>query len=75
MRPQALAVNARFSSLIGIGFFIGLALLPGRARGQQPQVVDPTGARIFPDVDRFGDPLPAGALARLGLGSGIEQAG
>src|SRR5262249_42627383 len=66
MRPQALAVSCRFSSLIGIGLFIGLALLPGGAQAQQPQGSEHTGTRIFPDVDRFGDPLPAGALARLG---------
>src|SRR5882762_8125760 len=66
MRPQPLAVNCASVSLIVVGTFIGPNLATGPAWGQASQPTVGAGARIFPEVDHFGDPLPAGALARLG---------
>src|SRR5437868_3579859 len=66
MRPQSIAINFASASLVVVGAFIDVGLAPCAAWGQPPQPAASAGARIFPDVDRFGDPLPAGALARLG---------
>lgn len=55
-----------FPLCTALGTLIGVALVPGPSWGQGPPPAEKTPARTFPELDRFGDPLPGGALARLG---------
>jgi RNA polymerase sigma factor (sigma-70 family) len=62
------AVVLAVASLISAG--AGLVALAGRDDGPQPQPGPPKGepgaSAGAPTVDRYGDPLPRGAIARLG---------
>ncbi len=72
---SALATAARTAativaavSLIGAG--VALVVIAGRPEGpkrqREPQNGEPAVRAPTPDVDRYGDPLPKGAIARLG---------
>ncbi|MCI0377711.1 MAG: hypothetical protein L0215_08905 [Gemmataceae bacterium] len=66
MYPQSFFMNRALSLWTLIGTLIGMLWAPSASWGQEPTGARSTETRLFPDVDRFGDPLPAGALARLG---------
>jgi hypothetical protein len=66
MQQTSFALNGARSLAAVLGTLTSLMLAPDVSQGQQPRGAEHTPARVFPDVDRFGDPLPPGALARLG---------
>jgi hypothetical protein len=66
MQQPSFPLSVARSLAAVLGTLTSLLLAPDVSWGQQPQAAENGPARVFPDVDRFGDPLPTGALARLG---------
>src|SRR5262245_27257954 len=64
-RSRPMSFRIPFATTCGLATGL-LAAWAGSAFSDEPATEKTVAARPFPKVDRFGDPLPSGALFRLG---------